>query len=514
MDGALKIGRRRLLVAGAAAGGLVAAGGLPVAAAANGSRRLPRDPFTLGVASGDPSADGVVLWTRLAPDPLEGGGMPDRPVRVEWEVATDERMRRVVRRGSVYAVPDRAHAVHAEVHGLRSDSWYWYRFRAEGYLSMTGRTRTTPAAHADPRRLRFAFVSCQNWQDGLWPAYHGLASEDLDLVVPLGDYIYEGGVDPAAVRQHNSPEIVTLADYRNRHALYRTDPSLQAAHAAFPWMITWDDHEVDNNYAGDVPEDGQPDFLARREVAYQAYEEHMPLPRRLRQHGTRVYRDAAWGRLLGLHVLDTRQYRTDQPCGDGIQFPCPAQVDPAATMTGPEQERWLLRELDRSRARWNVIAQQVIMARVDFLPGDGEVFNMDQWDGYVAARNRLLGFVHHRQPSNPVVITGDIHSSWVSDLKADFLDPDSATIGTEFVGTSISSDFPVELIPAVEAALPGNPHLRYFDGRRRGYTRCEVTKRQWQTDYRTVETTLDPEAPVTTTASFVVADGEPGAIAV
>lgn len=443
--------------------------------------------------------------------------MPDRAVRVEWEVATDERMRHAVRRGSAPAVAEFAHSVHVEVHGLRPDTWYWYRFRADGHLSPTGRTRTAPSAVAHPHRLRFAFASCQNWQQGLWPAYAGMSEEDLDLVVHLGDYIYESGVDATAIRQHNSPEITTLADYRNRHALYKTDPALQAAHGAFPWVVTWDDHEVDNNYAGTIPEnlDEQDGFLARRAAAYQAHWEHLPLPHRMRPgqpHSRPLYREAAWGRLLGLHVLDTRQYRTDQPCGDGIQLACPEQLDPAATMTGPEQERWLLRELDRSRARWNVIAQQVMLARMDFLPGPGEVFIMDMWDGYVAARNRLLGFLFHRRPDNPVVLTGDIHSSWVNDLKSDFLNPDSTTVGTEFVGTSISSSFPVELIPAVEAALPGNPHVRHFDGLHRGYARCEVTEDLWRTDYRTVETTQLPDAPVTTTASFLVEDGQPGAV--
>jgi alkaline phosphatase D len=235
-----------------------------------------------------------------------------------------------------------------------------------------------------------------------------MAEDDLDLVVHLGDYIYEEGVDSTALRQHNSPEIMTLADYRNRHALYKTDPALQATHSAFPWLVTWDDHEVDNNYAGAIPENvGEQDtFLARRAAAYQAYWEHMPLPKRLRPAGANVqlFREVAWGRLFRLAVLDTRQYRTDQPCGDGVQVSCAAQLDPVATMTGPERERWLLDELDGSTARRNVIAQRVMMAKVDFLPGPGEVFNMDQWDGYVAARNRLLGFLHLRRPSNPVVL--------------------------------------------------------------------------------------------------------------
>jgi alkaline phosphatase D len=503
--------RRQVLAAGMVAGGLVAAG--PVGSAAAGSRRSP-EPFTLGVASGEPEHDGVVLWTRLAPRPLEGGGMPDRPVLVEWEVASDERMRKVVRRGVTIALPDRGHSVHVEVKGLRPARWYWYRFRATGHVSRVGRTRTAPAPWESPNRLRFAFASCQAFQDGFWPAYRAMANEDLDLVVHLGDYIYEGGINPLAVRQHNSAEIITLEDYRNRHALYKSDPNLQDAHAAFPWLLTFDDHEVENNYAGDVPENpaDAPTFLTRRAAAYKAYWEHLPLRRQQRPIGPdlRLYRQAAFGDLLEVRLLDTRQYRTDQPCGDGLKARCPAALDPAATMTGPDQERWLLSGLDRSRARWNVIAQQTMLAQMDFLAGPGEIYNMDQWDGYVAARNRLLGFLHHRQPSNPVVLTGDIHSSWASDLKADFADPSSATVGSELVGTSISSSFGEANIPLVQAALPGNPHVKFFDGARRGYVRCDLTRQRWLADFRTVPTVLVPEAPISTTASFVISHGRPG----
>ncbi len=332
--------RRQVLAAGLASAGLLVVGGEGRAAAAPSS--LP-PPFTLGVASGEPEPDGVVLWTRLAPQPLDGGGMPDRAVPVEWEIAADEGLRRVVRRGVAAALPQHAHTVHVEVGGLRPATWYWYRFRADGHLSRVGRTRTAPARSASPPRLRFAFASCQNFQDGFWPAYAGMAAEDLELVVHLGDYIYEGGVNAGAPRQHNSAEIVTLADYRNRHALYRGDPALQAAHAAFPWLLTFDDHEVENNYAGAIPENPAEasGFLARRAAAYQAYWEHLPLRRRQRPHGPDLllYRQAAFGDLLELRLLDTRQYRTDQPCGDGLQVRCPAALDPAATMTGPAQER-------------------------------------------------------------------------------------------------------------------------------------------------------------------------------
>jgi alkaline phosphatase D len=485
---------------------------------------LSADPFTLGVASGDPLPDGVVLWTRLAPVPLKGGGMPPEPYPVEWEVAEDETMRKVVKRGTALATPALAHSVHVELRGLQPARWYWYQFRLGDYTSPVGRTRTAPASSARLERLSFAFASCSNWQHGYFAAYGAMAREDLDLVVHLGDYIYEYGPEGGGPRQHTDGAVVsTLQSYRNRYALYKTDRSLQAAHASFPWIVTWDDHEVENNYAGTVREAGAApsgDFLARRANAYQAYYEHMPLRLSSLPSGPnmQLYRRLTFGDLAELSMLDTRQYRTDQPCGDSIKPRCAEALSESQTMTGPEQEKWLLRGLERSRARWNVIGQQTMLAQYDFhpLPND-ELFSMDQWDGYVAARNRLLGFMRLRKPSNPVVLSGDIHSSWVHDLKADFADPASATVGTEFVGTSISSWFPVQYIPYVQAALPGNPHTNFFDGVHRGYVRCTVTRDQWHTDFRTVPTAPQTgsvtvqEASATTLASFVVTSGRPGA---
>jgi alkaline phosphatase D len=514
-----KVSRRRFAIGAGALAGLALAGSRPGGALAR--PRFAADPFSLGVASGDPTPDSVILWTRLALDPLGGGGMPPRPVAVDWEVATDEGLRDVVRRGTALATPELAHAVHIDVRGLAPDRWYWYRFAAGDALSPVGRTRTTPAAGAAVERLRFAFVSCQDWQNGYFTAYEGLAREDLDLVVHLGDYIYEYGPRPGGPRRHtDGPEVGSLASYRNRHALYKTDPALQAAHAAFPFVVTWDDHEVENNYAGAIDEEPDTDpaaFLARRAAAYQAYYEHLPLRLSAPPQGPEVgiYWRLPYGDLAEFSLLDTRQYRTDQPCGDGIQARCAAALSEAQTMAGPAQERWLLDGLDRSAARWNVIAQQTILAQYDFRAGPERAFNMDQWDGYVAARNRLLGFLLARRPANPVVITGDIHSSWVHDLKADFDTPASATVGTEFVGTSISSDFPQQAIAPVTAALADNPHTKFFDGANRGYVRCDLSRRRWLTDFRAVPTVggqvLVADGPVTTLASFVVEDGVPGA---
>ena len=350
-----RLDRRDLLTGGLALLGLGAARRAP------GRSLFQPSAFPLGVASGDPTPDGVVLWTRLALDPLNGGGMPPDDVEVVWEVARDEGMTDVARRGTSVASGALGHSVHVEVDGLEPGRWYWYRFRAGTDESAVGRTRTLPAAGARPDRLRFAFASCQHYEHGYYTAYRHMAEDDLDLVFHLGDYIYEGAASDGRVRRHTGGENELLDEYRNRYALYRGDPDLQAAHAAFPWVVTWDDHEVDNNYANAVSEEeGLPAelFLRRRAAAYQAYYEHMPLRRSSLPAGPdlQLYRAFDWGDLASVHVLDTRQYRTDQPCGDG-RGACDGMFDPAATPLGEAQERWLLDGLDGSAARWNVVPQ-------------------------------------------------------------------------------------------------------------------------------------------------------------
>jgi alkaline phosphatase D len=476
------------------------------------SPTLPAPPFTLGVASGDPVPDGVVLWTRLAPEPLvPGGGVPPRPLRVEWQVAADERFRRVVRRGAVHTRPESAHSVHVTLQGLRPDATYWYRFRAAGETSPVGRTRTAPSARSRLRHLRFATASCQQWQDGFYTAHRALAQEDLAFVAFLGDYIYESRPSATAVRSHNGTgEPITLDDYRARHALYRTDPDLQACHAAFPWIVTPDDHEIDNNWADEVPQDpaAQPpaQFLARRAAAYQAYYEHMPLRRRSTPHGIdmQLYRRFAWGDLLQLDVLDGRQFRTDQPA-DLV-----GADDPAATMLGFAQERWLSRGLAHSRTRWNALAQQTMVAQNDRAAGPTETFDFDNWDGYRAARQRLLADL--QRVDNPVVLTGDRHATWVCDLKQDFHDPASATVGAELTGTSITSgsDGVPELFHAqYDPVMAESPHWKFIDNRR-GYLVCDLDRQRWHTDLRLVSTVRSPDATVSTAASFVTEAGRRG----
>jgi alkaline phosphatase D len=474
-------------------------------------------PFTLGVASGDPLPDGVLLWTRLAPDPLNGGGMSENAVSVRWKLALDEGMRQVVKSGTKVATADFAHSVHVDVRGLEPGQTYWYQFKVGNEISPIGRTRTAPARNQSVDRLRFALVNCQDWQNGYYTAYKHVAEEDLDLVIHVGDYIYEYGPEPGGPRQHNSPEIMTLTDYRNRHALYKTDANLQAAHAAFPWAVTWDDHEVENNYANNISEnagDSPADFLMRRAAAYQAYYEHMPLRRSSLPKGAnlRLYRRLTFGDLAQFSLLDTRQYRTDQPCGDDLKPLCEAALDPKATLTGKAQERWLFQGLQQSPARWNVLAQQVMFSQFDFdARPQIQAFNLDQWDGYVAARDRILNVLEQQQPSNPIVLAGDIHSSWVHDIKRDFNQPESRTLGTEFVATSITSDFPAQFIEPVTLALSNNPHTKFFNGALRGYVRCDLNRDRWQSDYRVVSTIREPQATISTLASFVVENGTPGA---
>ncbi len=479
--------------------------------------RFPAYPFTLGVASGDPSADGFVLWTRLAPLPLEeNGGMGPDAVEVSWQVASDEAMMRIVARGTTLASAAWGHSVHIEVAGLKPAHEYWYQFKAGAELSPKGRTRTLPSADALPEYFRFAFASCQHYEAGLYTAYEHMAREDLDLVIHLGDYIYEGAARDKFPRRHNSGTIFSLHDYRARYALYKSDPALQAMHARAPWVVTWDDHEVVNNYANDIPGNAgsmtRDAFLLRRAAAYQAYYEHMPLRASALPTGPEMllYRRLRCGRLADFHVLDTRQYRTDQPCGDGTQPPCPDALNPHATALGVQQRDWLLHGLDHSSSTWNVLAQQIMMARVDRRPGPEVAMSMDQWPGYEIERRHLLQHFHERKTKNPVVLTGDIHSNWANDLVIDFDPSEEKVVATEFVGTSISSGGDGTDQPKhTPQLLSENPFVKYHNTER-GYVRCELTPTTWRTDYQTVPYVTKPGAPLTTRASFVVESGHPG----
>src|SRR5262245_7956740 len=487
-------------------------GALPAAAALPA---LGAFPFSLGVASGYPTPDGFVLWTRIP------GLLDPVAVRVRWEVATEESMRNVVASGEAVAESAWAHSVHVEARGLEPERWYWYRFMGAGGESMIGRTRTAPLAGADAPKLRFAFASCQQYEQGYFGAYRHIVADAPDLVAFVGDYIYESSWGKEHVRSHASPEPYTLDDYRARHALYRSDPDLQAAHAACPWILTWDDHEVDNDYADDRPEDGMPReaFLERRAAAYRAYYEHMPLPARMRPEGPnmRIYTHLDWGRAARFCILDDRQYRSWHACprpgrrggSNTVDLEkCPRLGSPGRSMLGRAQERWLERELASSPARWNVIVQQTRMAQFDELPGPGRRAWTDAWDGYPAARQRLLRFLAEKQVSNPIVIGGDIHAFSVANLKTDFDDPDAPVVASEFTGTSITSQgFAQERIAPM---LADNPHIQYADTRYRGYVRVNANEKMLQADLRAMDSVQTRDAACSTLVSFLVEDGRPG----
>ena len=470
------------------------------------------NPFTLGVAAGYPEPNAVVLWTRLAPEPLSrGGGMPAAAVAVDWEIAPDERFDRIVRSGTARATPEWAHSVHVEAKGLEPGREYWYRFTSGGARSPAGRLRTAPSP-GTLRELRLAVASCQYYEQGHYAAYRSMAADDLDLVVHVGDYIYEQrGI--ARVRSHDAAEAYTLDDYRHRYALYKSDPDLQAAHAACAWMVASDDHEVDNDYAGDASVDQEPveRFLARRAAAYRAYYEHMPLPRRLRPQGPNqlLYAERAFGDLVALHMLDGRQFRSPQACGPGsLVSPCAELYDARRTMLGAVQERWLQSALSSSRARWNLLGQQTLMAHFD---QSGEVerqYWADGWNGYAAARARLVDFLAERRVANPVVLSGDIHAFLVNDVNRRAEDPDSPIVATELVTTSISSaarpqaDF--------DRWLPENPNVRLARSDYRGYLRLAVDAERLHADLVAVDDVARADSATHVLATFDIVAGRAG----
>ncbi len=500
--------RRTLLLAAPA---LALAGALPARAAGG------RQPFTLGVASGEPAPNGVVLWTRLAPDPLRGGGMPDEPVPVDWVIAEDERLRRPVRSGRVMALPEEAHSIHLELDGLQPDRWYFYRFTTMGEASPVGRTRTAPAPGTTSRSLNIAVASCQQYEQGFFAAHRHIADSSPDLVAFLGDYIYEASWGRNLVRSHGGPTARTLEDYRNRYALYRADADLQAAHAACPWLVTWDDHEVSNDYGGEIGERerGEP-FLARRAAAYQAFWEHMPLPRSAKPQGpnARIFRRAAFGDLAEFHVLDDRQYRDPHACqlaGRGgaarvTEAECGALMDPARSLLGAEQEAWLTEGLRRGRGRWTLILQQTRMARL----GGGQgapVYWTDGWDGYQPARRRLLETLAERRPEQgtPLVLGGDIHAFLAAELRPDFDRPETPSVAVEFVATSVTSQSNARYA----AQYPRDPHIAFGDASRRGWLALRLTPEAALAEMRALADVTDASTPAETLRRFAVEAGQP-----
>lgn len=446
--------------------------------------------------------------------------MPDAVTPVEWELAATESMRRIVQRGTAWAMPEWAHSVHVEPVGLEPDREYFFRFTAGAVRSPVGRSRTAPAPDARPDRLRLAICSCQMYEHGYFGAYRRILDDRPDLILHLGDYIYEGSWGKDPVRSHGTPEAYTLEDYRARFALYRLDPDLQAAHGACPWVVAWDDHEVDNDYAGEVSErNDHPElFLARRTAAYRAYYEHMPLPRAAVPGGAHMRLHTTWrfGNLAQVAVLDGRQYRSVQACpkpgrrGSNTVSDCAELGDPRRSLLGAAQEEWLHASLAESDARWNLLAQQTLMTHLDEQPGPGVKYWTDGWNGYPGARSRLLQFLKEQRIANPVVLGGDIHAFVVSNLNLEPRNPGSEMVASEFVTTSISS---YGLDQAIfDSRRAENPNMLFADSDTRGYLRLDVTRARLQADLIGISSARQPDPPGHTLASFIVEDGRPGPV--
>ena len=489
--------------------------------------RVSGDLFALGVASGSPTHDSVVLWTRLMMPGLAEASAPQGVVTVRWEVAHDALFTQKVQSGQAQAEPALAHSVHVEVQGLSPDRGYFYRFMAGDAVSATGRTRTFPAPDAVVQRLRLAYASCQNWQHGYFSAYRHMLAEDLDLVLFLGDYIYEYPNSKTSVRLATGGWVLTLDDYRQRHALYKTDPDLQAMHQACPWLVTWDDHEVQNDYAGSQEGlSGAPntDFATRRAAAYQAFYEHMPIRASALTQAMaglaggaemRIYSRTRYGRLASFYMLDARQYKDPQACpkdgkkGSTVLNPdsCADWHNPARSLLGQQQERWLDAEFAKAGEQWNVLGQQTLLGQRDFRPGPGQLLWNDGWDGYSAARSRLTGSLQKNGVANPVVLGGDVHENWVGQVKADYADAGSAAVGVEFCGTSLTSRSGGNEKTAVR--LAENPHFIFADAERKGYGVVELTPARLTITLRVLDDVRRPDAAVETMATFTVAAGRP-----
>jgi len=513
----LQFSRRQFLKIGSQLGAALALGGL--SSFLHGATRqiptLPSDPFTLGVASGDPTADSIVLWTRLARDVLAQAGLANDTLDLRWEISADPDFRRVLRTGGIAASPILGHSAHAEVRGLDPDCVYFYRWHAGNVTSPLGRTKTAPAANADNQELNFAFASCQQYEHGFFTAYQHMADEQLDLIVHLGDYIYERSWGDNLVRAHEGAEIITLEDYRARYTTYRSDADLRAAHASAPWVVTWDDHEVDNNYAADIAEDDQrpEQLLMRRAAAYQAFYEFMPIRLPVGRQGPDmpIHRRLRFGNLMEMSVLDTRQYRSNQACGDGRKTSCAEHQDTARTLLGEAQRDWLYSSLATADATWNVLAQQIMMASLRSIGDNGEeLWPMDIWDGYHYDRQGLLNHMHEVQTPNPVVLTGDIHSNWAADLKLDFDNPTSAIVGSELVGTSITSGGDGQDTTQYGTdLLSNNPHVKFYNAQR-GYVRATLTPELWRSEFKVLPFVTTPGAGISVRKTFIIEAGKPG----
>ncbi len=472
-------------------------------------------PFALGVASGRPRAESMVLWTRLIVSDEDRAVLGDTSLRVQVEVFADAGLKRRVHRAEVLTDASRGHSVHVHLQQLQAATDYWYRFRQGDAFSAVGHTRTAPAPNADVRQLRIALASCQHYEQGQYVAHQDIAQQSLDLVLFVGDYIYESSNPQYALRKHSGPEPKTLVQYRERYAQYKRDPMLQAAHAAHPWVLMWDDHEVVNDYANDQDRNytDPQQFLLRRAAAYQAYFEHQPvlLGPDLNSPSAasmRLYDQLSWGQLADLWTLDCRQYRSPQACRDPVRgggrmvTQCEALDDPQRSMLGATQERWLNQTLSASKRTWKLLGQATLVAPTSIPAPVGRATYTDAWDGYPQARQRLLQTVVDARLHNVVTLGGDVHMNVASNLRLVPNDPASPIVASEFVTTSITSRGMGDNVLAVIKA--SNPDLVHARADERGYSLITVTPEQVRCDFRTTANPAGSEAGMKLQASFVV----------
>ncbi len=512
--------RRQFVRNAAAWAGVMLASLGPIKKVAAANPVFINDPFQLGVASGDPVADGFVIWTRIAPDPYDIQALPNEALLVGWEVATDAKFKKIIKKGNVYARPELAHSVHVEVQGLEQGSEYFYRFTCGGVQSQVGRALTLPAPYANVERLRFAFASCQHYEQGYFSAYRDMVAQNPSFIMHLGDYIYDVSWGQT-IRHHPIGDARTLHDYRQIHAIYKLDSDLQKAHLHCPWVFMWDDHEVDNDYANLINEDNAPpeEFAKRRNAAYQAFYEHMPLRAMAAPDANMnmvMFQRFQYGNLAEFNMLDLRQYRSNHPCelpdfhaGRVVDISqCADLNDPKRTMLGPLQETWMAKGFARTNAKWVVIAQTLMLMGFDQILGPQRGTYTDNWGGYPVARRKLLDLVKNRKLQNVISLGGDIHSYVIGDVKDDDLDPNSATLISEFVGTSITSEsYNTRLFSALMAE---NQNIKLIDDRYRGYILCDVDSKVWTSTLRISDNVHVRDSACKTFATFAVENGKPG----
>lgn len=528
--------RRRFLAAASLTLGALALRGFPVQAAADVH-------FTHGVASGDPLADRVILWTRVLPG--DGRAMP---LEVQWEVAVDEQFARIVASGTTNTSAAQDYTVKVDAGGLQPGSSYFYRFSAQGAYSAVGRTKTLAALGA--QQVRLAVVSCSNYPQGFFHVYAEIARAELDAVLHLGDYIYEyadgGYANPVMLEQgrHVDPvhEIVSLEDYRTRYGLYRSDPDLQAVHQAHPFICVWDDHEITNNTWKEGAENhnpGEGEFASRRLAAIQAFHEWLPIREQASLEEGIIYRSFDFGDLVSLIMLDTRLVGRDEQLSHDMNIDTLRSrlASQARSIMGGVQEQWLEQELARSASAgipWQLVGQQLLMGKLnvpqfgdeDFDPAQrdavlngrygmlrtrgqqGLPYNLDAWDGYPANRRRALDAFAARA-SNVVVLAGDTHSSWAFNLANDAGEPVAVEIGTPSVTSPGFENFlPLPEAQVVEATMQASPELVYMKPLGRGWVALDVTRERMSASWHFVSSVTQADYEVLAGARLAVMAGE------